>query len=108
MGDLPGLGVTPKRVGGAPELLSDLLACEGALWTQWTPQRMEYTAIGSTVSIASRLCDLARPGEVVVSQTIVELLPKWATAQSKGFVTVKGIKTPLEVFSIDVDQSMPE
>ena len=47
-----------------------------------TPQRMEYTAIGSTVNIASRLCDLALPGEVIVSQPIVELLPNWATAQS--------------------------
>ena len=70
-----------------------------------TPQRMEYTAIGSTVNIASRLCDLALPGEVVVSQAIVDSLPKLWNVKSKGTVQVKGIKKPLEVFCVEAIES---
>jgi len=35
-----------------------------------TVQRMEYTAIGSTVNVASRLCDRAAGGTTVVSEEV--------------------------------------
>jgi adenylate cyclase len=62
-----------------------------------TPQRMEYTAIGSTVNIASRLCDAAQPGQVVISQTVLKALPADFVTETLGAIQVKGIKQPLEV-----------
>lgn len=61
-----------------------------------TPERMEYTAIGSTVNIASRLCDSAKPGEVVVSQRVLKSLGEGVKFESLGAIQVKGISTPLE------------
>jgi adenylate cyclase len=60
-----------------------------------TPQRMEYTAIGSTVNVASRLCDVARSGEVIVSADVLNALDSEFQFESLPPVTVKGIKHPL-------------
>jgi len=62
-----------------------------------TPQRMEYTAIGSTVNIASRLCDFAKPGEIVVSQQVLAQLAEGHRFESLGAVEVKGISQPLQL-----------
>src|SRR5690606_9609113 len=32
--------------------------------------RMDYTAIGDTVNLAARLCGVAGPGEILVSETV--------------------------------------
>ncbi len=38
------------------------------------PERMEYTIIGNTVNIASRYCDAASPGEILVSPAVYSRL----------------------------------
>lgn len=38
------------------------------------PERMEYTVIGSTINCASRYCDAAAPGEVLISPAVFERL----------------------------------
>jgi adenylate cyclase len=65
-----------------------------------TPQRMEYTAIGSTVNIASRLCDQAQAGKVVVSQQVYELVGSQFQSESLGSVKVKGITEAIAMWSI--------
>ena len=66
-----------------------------------TPQRMEYTAIGSTVNIASRLCDLARSGEIVVSDAVLPALQDNFGSTSLGSVKVKGINGVLQIARIN-------
>lgn len=70
-----------------------------------TPQRMEYTAIGSTVNIASRLCDLARAGEVVVSEAVQSELKGSFESTALGEVQVKGIDTPLQIAKIKLAET---
>ena len=65
-----------------------------------TPQRMEYTAIGSTVNIASRLCDIARSGEVVISSTVLDAIADRFDSEPLPPVAVKGIKQPLSASRI--------
>ena len=65
-----------------------------------TPQRMEYTAIGSTVNIASRLCDLAQPGDVVVSQSVLQHVSAAVNAEPLGPVNIKGIRSAMSVYRI--------
>jgi class 3 adenylate cyclase len=65
-----------------------------------TPERMEYTAIGSTVNIASRLCDVAQAGKVIVSKDVVSQLMGAFETCCIGPVKVKGITEPIEVWEI--------
>jgi adenylate cyclase len=47
---------------------------------------------GRTVNIASRIADYARPGEVVVSQQVVESAPEDSLSFTEiGPVTLKGV-----------------
>ncbi len=65
-----------------------------------TPERMEYTAIGSTVNVASRLCDVARPGEIIVSAQVASQLGDDFQLVAREPVRVKGIAEPLEIQAV--------
>lgn len=65
-----------------------------------TPRRLEYTAIGSTVNIASRLCGVAAPGEVIISAAMVDDLDDEFQTQALDPVTVKGLKKPLAIYRV--------
>ena len=67
-----------------------------------TPQRMEFTAIGKTVNIASRLCDLAAPGEIVVSEPVMQSVGDRFSFEPKGCVSVKGISEELKVGKVSI------
>jgi adenylate cyclase len=65
-----------------------------------TQQRLEYTAIGSTVNIASRLCGIAQPGEIILSSAMIDEVGEGYKTESLGPVTVKGLKVPLESYRV--------
>ena len=65
-----------------------------------TPERMEYTAIGSTVNIASRLCDVARPGEIVVSSDVAEQVRDQFELEARPPIRVKGIDRDLSTYLV--------
>ena len=54
---------------------------------------------GNTPSIASRLQGLAQPNSVVLSGATKALLPEAIRCESRGNVTLKGLKRPIEIFS---------
>lgn len=68
--------------------------------------RMEYTAIGDTVNVASRLETLARPGTVLVTAQVVEAVSGAEGGyefRSLGRQTIRGKKEPLELFELGLD-----
>ncbi|MBV9110329.1 MAG: HAMP domain-containing protein [Gemmatimonadetes bacterium] len=62
--------------------------------------RLNYTVLGESVNVASRLCDQARPGEILVVEPFLRELRASVDAEPLGPRMFKGISTPLEVFSI--------
>ncbi|MFC1959242.1 adenylate/guanylate cyclase domain-containing protein [Chloroflexota bacterium] len=62
---------------------------------------MDYTAIGDTVNLASRLEDLSHNGQILVSETVYQLIAHQITAQCLGSHTVKNRTTPVTVYAIE-------
>jgi class 3 adenylate cyclase/pimeloyl-ACP methyl ester carboxylesterase len=59
---------------------------------------------GGAVNIASRICGLSEPGEILVSQTIRDLArtSAGATFEDRGEHALKGIEDPVRVFAVRV------
>jgi adenylate cyclase len=62
--------------------------------------RIDYGAIGSVTNLASRLCDLASPGEILVSQRVYAEIETSVTAEDMGEVTLHGFKRPVRAFKL--------
>ncbi len=73
-------------------------------------ERMQYTVVGDTVNLTSRVCNLCEPGQILVThKTLKE--PGFRNIkhpQSLGTVFVKGRKKPVYPYSIDVEHFIRE
>jgi len=62
--------------------------------------RMDYTAVGDTVNLASRMQSLARPGSTLVSRETHRMTRDFFRFQSLGKVSVKGKEEPVEAYEL--------
>ena len=72
--------------------------------------RMDYTMVGGTVNLASRLEHEASPGGVLVSFETYALVKDDVRCEERGQVQVKGIKQPIATYAVvglkqDVEQA---
>jgi adenylate cyclase len=63
-------------------------------------KRTEYTCIGDTVNVASRLCALAGPGEILVAGGTADVLRQVGPLEELPPVRVKGRTAPIPLFKI--------
>jgi class 3 adenylate cyclase/HAMP domain-containing protein len=63
-------------------------------------QRLEYAAIGSVTNLASRLCDEAKAGQVVVSRRVYGMVEQWVDAKPLDDLTLKGFNHPVLAMEI--------
>ena len=63
-------------------------------------QRREYTAIGSVTNLASRLCDEARRGQIVIGQRAFGSVEQWVEAAPVGELSLKGFNRPVAAYEI--------
>ncbi|MGX9351394.1 GAF domain-containing protein [Shimia sp. W99] len=62
--------------------------------------RSDYTASGTAINIGSRLCEMAKDGEILLSTRAAIAVEDDFPSVSVGKVTLKGIREPLEVFRL--------
>jgi len=62
--------------------------------------RIDYTAIGSVVNLASRLCGSAKDGEILVDPVVAEEVKGSIAIESLGVRLIKGYDDPLQIFVV--------
>jgi len=62
--------------------------------------RMEYTAVGDTVNLASRLTDLAAGGDILVSEFVFNAVRGRVEAEEIKGVVIKGFDHPVTLYNI--------
>ena len=62
--------------------------------------RYDYGAVGSVLNLASRLCDAAEPGQIVVSQRVLAEVEELVEAEPLGGLKLKGFGKPMEAFAV--------
>jgi class 3 adenylate cyclase len=62
--------------------------------------RFDYAAIGTVSNVASRLCDEAKPGQILISSRVLMAVDDAVTVERTGELTLKGIRRPLEVYNV--------
>ena len=60
----------------------------------------EYTPIGHSTSLASRLQTLANPGSVAVSETVRKLVEGYFALKPLGPARIKGVSEPVNVYEV--------
>jgi adenylate cyclase len=114
----------PDHCERAVQLALDMRASVGALSTKWRSaghdlgfgigiatgyatlgligfeKRREYTAIGRVTNLASRLCDEARDGQIVVAQRTYTAIQQQAEIETLGELTLKGLARPIPAYHV--------
>jgi class 3 adenylate cyclase len=62
--------------------------------------RFDYAAIGTVSNVASRLCDEAKPGEILISPRVLMAVEDAVTVEPVGEFTLKGIRRPLAAHNV--------
>jgi len=62
--------------------------------------RFDYAAIGTVSNVASRLCDEAKPGQILISPRVRQAVEKAVTVESVGEFALKGIRRPMLAYNV--------
>jgi class 3 adenylate cyclase len=65
-------------------------------------ERRDFTAIGSNVNLASRLCSAAGAGEILLAESTFERVQEKVPAERLDPLSVKGFSKPIPVYRIAV------
>src|SRR6201982_497956 len=62
--------------------------------------RFDYAAIGTVSNVASRLCDEAKPGQILISPRVLTKVENAVKVEPVGELGLKGIRRPLAAYNV--------
>jgi class 3 adenylate cyclase len=62
--------------------------------------RFDYAAIGTVSNVASRLCDEAKPGQILISPRVLVAVEDTVKVEPVGEFDLKGIRRPLAAYNV--------
>ena len=62
--------------------------------------RFDYAAIGTVSNVASRLCDEAKPGQILISPRVLTKVENAVKVEPVGEFVLKGIRRPLAAYNV--------
>src|SRR5262245_42312803 len=62
--------------------------------------RMDYSAVGQTTHLASRMEQMAMPGSIVITAHTLALAEGWIQVEPLGPLPVKGLPDPIEAYEL--------
>jgi class 3 adenylate cyclase len=62
--------------------------------------RYDYAAIGTVSNVASRLCDEAKPGQILINSRVLLAVDKAVTVEPVGEFNLKGIRRPMAAYNV--------
>ncbi len=63
-------------------------------------RRFDYAAVGTVTNLASRLCDEARPSQILIDQRVFNVIEETFDTKSIGTLNLKGFRRAVEAFEI--------
>jgi len=68
--------------------------------------RFDYAAIGTVSNVASRLCDEAKPGQILISPRVLVKVENLVTVEPVGEFELKGLRRPLAAYNVVAAKSV--
>jgi adenylate cyclase len=62
--------------------------------------RFDYAAIGTVSNVASRLCDEAKPGQILISPRVLTKVENAVAVEPVAEFELKGIRRPLAAYNV--------
>ena len=93
-------GQLPESRGAAITIRVGLNSGEVVVRSIGSDLRMDYSAVGQTTHLASRMEQAARPGSTLVTGATAALIEGYVALRPLGALGVKGVGSPLEVFEV--------
>jgi class 3 adenylate cyclase/tetratricopeptide (TPR) repeat protein len=90
----------PKALGAVVTIRVGLNSGEVLVRSIGSDLRMDYSAIGQTTHLASRMEQAAAPGSILISRDTAALVGGYVVLEPLGPIPIKGLDEPMEVFEI--------
>ena len=94
------VGSTALSARMDPEDLREVISAYQTLGTIGFEGRFDYAAIGTVSNVASRLCDEAQPGQILISARVLTKVENAVKVEPVGEFELKGIRRPLAAYNV--------
>jgi class 3 adenylate cyclase/tetratricopeptide (TPR) repeat protein len=90
----------PKTLGTVVSIRVGLNSGEVLVRSIGSDLRMDYTAVGQTTHLASRMEQAAAPDSILITPDTAALVGGYVVVEPLGPIRIKGLEAPMEVFEI--------